>query len=189
VAYKLQEEERIKAAEEGSDANSKVIETYMTLAKMNQDTNISISEMTKHSEQIQRLAYAEMNADTKLSEGYVKEMAYETEEMMKTIKEAFDRAKATLDAMKSSSKKSKSGKAGGGLINERIFGVGERTGNEYLFGEAGREFVVPESKSGGLGNVTINVNVAKMSSDVDLQKLKPIIERAILEVHSRRGII
>ena len=189
VAYKLQEEERIKAAEEGSDANSKVIETYMTLAKMNQDTNISISEMTKHSEQIQRIAYAEMNSDTKKSEGYVKEMAYETEEMMNTIKEAFDRAKATLDAMKSSSKKSKSGKAGGGLINERIFGVGERTGNEYVFGEAGREFVVPESKSGGLGNVTINVNVAKMSSDVDLQKLKPIIERAILETHARRGLI
>ena len=81
------------------------------------------------------------------------------------------------------------GRAGGGLINERIFGIGERSGGTYMFGEAGREFVVPESKSGGLGNVTINVNVAKMSSDVDLQKLKPIIERAILETHARRGLI
>ena len=78
--------------------------------------------------------------------------------------------------------------ANGGVLNEPIFGIGQRTGKGYLMGEAGREYVVPENKMGGT-NVVVNVNIDKMASDIDLNKLKPIIERAILETHARRGII
>ena len=51
--------------------------------------------------------------------------------------------------------------------------------------------VTPMNKAvaGGIGPVTINVNVDSINSDVDLEKIKPVIERALQEVHSRRGII
>jgi hypothetical protein len=60
-----------------------------------------------------------------------------------------------------------------------------------MFGEAGPERVIPTGAStrGGVGDVTINVNVDSINSDVDLEKIKPVIERALQEVHSRRGII
>jgi len=78
----------------------------------------------------------------------------------------------------------------GGMINEPIWGVGE-SGQSYTFGEAGPERVMPTGAStrGGIGDVTINVNVDSINSDVDLEKIKPVIERALQEVHSRRGII
>jgi hypothetical protein len=79
----------------------------------------------------------------------------------------------------------------GGMINERIWGMGE-SGQRYTFGEAGPEMVTP--MTGGkntLGNITANitVNIEKVLQDVDLEQIKPIVERALLEVHSRRGII
>ena len=78
----------------------------------------------------------------------------------------------------------------GGMINEPIWGVGA-SGRSYTFGEAGPEMITPMNKAGasGIGPVTINVNVDSINSDVDLEKIKPIVERALLEVHSRRGII
>ena len=76
----------------------------------------------------------------------------------------------------------------GGMINEPIWGIGS-SGRSYTFGEAGPEMVTPMGKGGGVGPVTINVNVDSINSDVDLEKIKPIVERALLEVHSRRGII
>jgi len=77
----------------------------------------------------------------------------------------------------------------GGMINEPIWGVGA-SGTQYNFGEAGPEMVTPMNKGGGgIGPVTINVNVDSINSDVDLEKIKPVIERALQEVHSRRGII
>ena len=93
--------------------------------------------------------------------------------------------------------KSKGGKSGtavklqhGGMINEPIWGVGA-SGTEYQLGEAGPEMVTPMNKvgTGGIGPVTINVNVDKINSDVDLEKIKPVIERALHEIHARRGII
>ena len=79
----------------------------------------------------------------------------------------------------------------GGIINEQIWGIG-KSGQRYTFGEAGSELVTP--MTGGknsLGNITANitVNIEKVLQDVDLEQIKPIVERALLEVHSRRGII
>ena len=84
------------------------------------------------------------------------------------------------------------GKQHGGMINEPIWGIGE-SGQGYMFGEAGPERIIPTGAStrdgGGVGPVTINVNVDSINSDVDLEKIKPVIERALQEVHARRGII
>lgn len=184
-------------ADKQQKTNEVIQETYLTMSKLNQDTNTSMASYAKHSERIQRLTYDAMRLETRNSKGYVEAMAKEHEEMLFDIKQAYDRAQAILASMQNSGKRGSSsnvasnpwGRAGGGVINERIFGIGERSGGTYMFGEAGREFIVPESKSGGLGNININVNIDKVTSDVDLQKLKPIIERAILEVHARRGII
>jgi hypothetical protein len=78
--------------------------------------------------------------------------------------------------------------ASGGIINEQIWGVG-KSGQTYQFGEKGSELVTPMDKVGGSVVANINVNIDKVSHDVDLEKIKPIVERALLEVHSRRGII
>jgi len=76
--------------------------------------------------------------------------------------------------------------AEGGIISEPIFGIG-RSGKSYLLGESGAERITPLKSSEGGVNVVINI--AKMSNTVDLQQIKPIIERALRETHSRRGII
>ncbi len=80
------------------------------------------------------------------------------------------------------------GMANGGVINEPIFGVG-RSGQKYAFGESGREFVTPERKSGGTVFNVINIDVGNVNRDADFDKLKPLIQRWILESNSRRGII
>tara|TARA_Y100001949_G_scaffold166142_1_gene162517 strand:- start:873 stop:1430 length:558 start_codon:yes stop_codon:yes gene_type:complete len=80
----------------------------------------------------------------------------------------------------------------GGMINEPIWGIGS-SGQTYMFGEAGPERIIPTGAStrggGGIGPVTINVNVDSINNDVDLEKIKPVIERALHEVHARWGII
>lgn len=78
----------------------------------------------------------------------------------------------------------------GGVINEPIWGIG-KSGQSYKFGEAGPERITSTGAStrDGMGEVTINVNVDSINSDVDLEKIKPIVERALQEVHARRGII
>ena len=78
--------------------------------------------------------------------------------------------------------------ANGGIISEPVFGVG-RSGQTYLLGERGAERVTPMSGGVGGGGVVVNINIAKVTSNVDLQQIKPIVERAILETHARRGII
>lgn len=77
--------------------------------------------------------------------------------------------------------------ANGGVISEPVFGIG-RSGRSYLLGENGAEKISPMSGSSN-DSVVVNINIAKMSSDIDLNKIKPIIERALLETHARRGII
>ena len=77
--------------------------------------------------------------------------------------------------------------ANGGIISEPVFGIG-RSGRSYLLGENGAERVSPLNSSRSEG-VVVNINIAKMSNDIDLQQIKPIVERAILETHARRGII
>jgi hypothetical protein len=78
--------------------------------------------------------------------------------------------------------------ANGGIINEPIFGIG-RSGQKYSFGESGKEFVTPERKAGGAVFNVININVGNVNRDADFDKLKPLIQRWILESNSRRGMI
>ena len=52
----------------------------------------------------------------------------------------------------------------------------------------GSEVVTPVNKSGGVGNI-ININIGNISKDADFAKLKPLIQRWILEANSRRGIV
>ena len=77
--------------------------------------------------------------------------------------------------------------AQGGWITEPIFGF-DKSGNTHLFGEAGPELVTPANKVGGIV-ANISINIDKIAHDIDLEQIKPIVERALLEVHSRRGII
>ena len=77
--------------------------------------------------------------------------------------------------------------AGGGWITEPIFGWGA-SGTAYNLGEAGPELVTPADQVGGI-IANISINIDKIAQDIDLEQIKPIVERALLEVHARRGII
>ena len=77
------------------------------------------------------------------------------------------------------------GYANGGLITEPIFGVG-RSGQTYTFGERGQETVTPGK---GGTNYILNVNVGNVTREADFEKLKPLIQRWILEANSRRGVV
>ncbi len=76
--------------------------------------------------------------------------------------------------------------ADGGWIREPVIGIGRNTGQAYSIGERGAEYVSPNGSSGG---ATININIAKIEKDADFTKLKPMIQRWILEANSRRGMI
>ncbi|MBC8430249.1 MAG: hypothetical protein H8D92_02500, partial [Pelagibacteraceae bacterium] len=77
------------------------------------------------------------------------------------------------------------GYANGGLITEPIFGIG-RSGQTYTFGERGQETVTPGR---GGTNYTLNINVGNVTREADFDKLKPLIQRWILEANSRRGVV
>jgi len=77
------------------------------------------------------------------------------------------------------------GYAHGGLITEPIFGVG-RSGQTYTFGERGQETVTPGK---GGTNYILNINVGNVTREADFDKLKPLIQRWILEANSRRGVV
>lgn len=51
------------------------------------------------------------------------------------------------------------GMANGGMIREPVFGVGA-SGQRYLFGERGPEYIVPAGRGGGGGMQTVRVDVA-----------------------------
>ena len=78
--------------------------------------------------------------------------------------------------------------ANGGIINEPISGIGQRSGQSYLFGEAGSEMVVPMSKAGGMGGTTVNISIGNMSGDAnDLNKLRSTILEVMQTVNVNRG--
>lgn len=80
------------------------------------------------------------------------------------------------------------GMAHGGIIREPIFGVG-RSGQAYAFGEHGAETVTPGTGNRGGVSFILNVNVGNVTKEADFNKLKPLIQRWILEANSRRGVI
>jgi hypothetical protein len=80
----------------------------------------------------------------------------------------------------------------GGWITEEILGIGMDSGIQYAFGEGGvDEYVTPSHRMGGTtdGGITINFYIEKIAKEVDMVDLQKKISTAILEVHSRRGII
>ena len=78
--------------------------------------------------------------------------------------------------------------AGGGIINEPVSGIGQRSGKSYLLGEAGREMVVPMSRSGGIGGTTVNISIGNMSGNAnDLNKLRSTILEVMQTVNVNRG--
>ena len=90
--------------------------------------------------------------------------------------EGWDPIQAIKDAL---------GMAGGGQINEPIFGIG-KSGRTYKFGERGSETVIPHG--GAMGNITINIE--NMSgSQQDLNNLRQTILDVVQEANTRRGRI
>jgi hypothetical protein len=78
----------------------------------------------------------------------------------------------------------KSKRQHGGIIDEPVFGVGQRTGKTWSFAEDGRpETVLPYGASRGGSMVAVTVNINSTFSLADQreaeQKLTPIIQRAI----------
>jgi len=78
----------------------------------------------------------------------------------------------------------------GGIIDEPIFGVGLHSGREWNLGEGGHELVTPISQLGdGEGGGNIIIHIGNISKEADYMKLKPLIQRWILEASSRRGMV
>jgi len=78
----------------------------------------------------------------------------------------------------------------GGIIDEPIVGIGMHSGREWRLGESGSELVTPLNQiqgGGGLGNIIIHIG--NISKEADYMKLKPLIQRWILEASSRRGMV
>jgi len=78
----------------------------------------------------------------------------------------------------------------GGIIDEPIVGIGMHSGREWRLGESGAELVTPLNQiqgGGGLGNIIINIG--NITREADYMKLKPLIQRWILEASSRRGMV
>jgi len=77
----------------------------------------------------------------------------------------------------------------GGIIDEPILGFGMNTGTEYSFGEGGREKVIPMDSTDNTGLGDIIINIGNITKEADYMKLKPLIQRWILEAASRRGTV
>ena len=79
--------------------------------------------------------------------------------------------------------------ANGGQINEPVLGIG-RSGKSYMFGEAGSETVIPNSKLGGSFGGNITINIENMSgSQQDLNNLRQTILSVMQESRTRGGRI
>ena len=81
------------------------------------------------------------------------------------------------------------GKGYGGIISEPIVGIGMQTGKEWFLGEHGNERVLPIEDDSGVGLGNIIINVGNITKEADYMKLKPLIQRWILEASSRRGTV
>jgi hypothetical protein len=78
----------------------------------------------------------------------------------------------------------------GGIIDEPIIGVGMHSGDEWRLGETQKEIVTPVGAVGSDGNYySINIHVGNITKEADYMKLKPLIQRWILEASSRRGMV
>ena len=83
----------------------------------------------------------------------------------------------------------RSRRAVGGIIDEPIIGIGLNSGNEWSFGETGNEWVTPMNQMGSDDGTPINIYIGSITKEADYNKLKPLIQRWILEAASRRGSV
>jgi hypothetical protein len=181
-----------------TELNNAQLENYQTYIDTVTD------EMATHQEILDAgKAYAKAQNETvynqndynSLTDGQNTTLRTITDELL-LINGEFERIRAEVEKIKIRAPRGMSpggsgggGMAGGGVIQEPIWGIGQ-SGRSYLFGETGAERVTPINGGGSGGdNVTINIKIDSIGSDVDLQKIKPIVERALRESHSRRGII
>ena len=82
------------------------------------------------------------------------------------------------------------GKQFGGIIDEPILGIGLHSGDEWAFGESGNELVTPMSDlEGGKPINVLNIHIGNITKEADYLKLKPLIQRWMLEASSRRGSV
>lgn len=83
--------------------------------------------------------------------------------------------------------------AKGGIINEPIFGLGQRTGKSYMLGEAGPETVTPgvnKNTKGGGDSYSFTFNVTGVNDSGDFERrVMPMIKKLLKEDTSRRGIL
>ena len=79
----------------------------------------------------------------------------------------------------------------GGIIDEPIIGVGLHSGDNWSLGEAGDEMVVPMNEyNDGDGNINVlNIHIGNITKEADYLKLKPLVQRWMLEASSRRGMV
>jgi len=79
----------------------------------------------------------------------------------------------------------------GGIINEPIFGLGQRTGKAYQMGEAGPEMITPLTGKSSVGGDSYNATFNVFTSDIKFVEtyLKPQVLRWMQETKSRRGIL
>ena len=78
----------------------------------------------------------------------------------------------------------------GAIIDEPIIGLGLHSGDEWRLGESQNELVTPMSEVGDGGSeYNINIHIGNISKEADYTKLKPLIQRWILEASSRRGVV
>jgi len=102
-------------------------------------------------------------------------------------KEMFLSAEA-LDYYKNTSGLKVTKMAKGGIINEPIFGMGQRSGKGYLMGESGPETITPGAGTSPGGSPTFNITINAHGIN-DLNQLKSTVLRLLKESTSRVGIV
>ena len=126
-------------------------------------------------------------------------------DMSGTLKDWFDKAVARLKALaRKASSGGSTGYALGGMIVEPIVGYGQRTGEQYTFGEDGSELIVPNNRMseymrGGNNiafspSVTITVNAQGQENIEGIEqriaeKVKEEMMDALHDLQRNMGVI
>jgi hypothetical protein len=183
--------------EAGILGNEKQTELREQFAKAVEDGTGLYADIDKRNAAHAKIMQTEKDIQT----GKEKEISEVIAKTSEAFGVAYDKVQKMIKQMKRSS--SGGGYAGGGhknatggMITEPVIGIGQHTGETWSFGERGMEYVTPNTALGGRtnnydqkNNVVINITIEKVTGNTDLQQIKPIVERALRESHSRRGII
>ena len=183
-----------------NDAQLENYQTYINTVTDEMATHQEIMDAGKAYAQAQVETVYNQNDYNSLTDGQNTTLRTITDELG-LINGEFERIRAEVEKIKIRAPRGMSTggghqrKATGGMITEPVIGIGQHTGEVWSFGERGMEYVTPNTSFGGTNNydqknnVVINVTIEKVTGNTDLQQIKPIVERALRESHSRRGII